>query len=112
RASDTSRIKTSARGGWDRRTNIGARPDREAGRGVKRINIVRFGYGNHHRAVGAAFDVKGLGVDVAGDRAIKVQVACEVSGGRWRERCIDVKAVAGNIVMLLGDVDLRVGWED
>ena len=43
RASDTSGIKTSARGGWDGRTNIGARPDREAGRGVKRINVVRFG---------------------------------------------------------------------
>jgi len=40
RACDPSGIKTSTRGGWDGRTNIGARPDREACRGIKRINVV------------------------------------------------------------------------
>ena len=56
-------------------TNIGARPDHGAGRGVERINIVRFRDGNDHWPVRAALDVKRLGVNVAGDRAIEVEVA-------------------------------------
>ena len=109
RASDTSWIKTSARGGWDRRTNIGARPDREARRGVERINIVRFGHRNNHRPIRAALDVKRLGVNVAGDRAIEVEIARQIRGGRRRKCRIDVNAVAGRIVVLLRDVDLRIG---
>ena len=78
RASDTSGIKTSARGGWDGRTNIGARPDREPRRGIKRIHIVRFRHRNDHRPIWTALDVKRLSVNVAGDRAVEVEITCQV----------------------------------
>ena len=63
-ACDTSGKKTSARGVWDGRTNIGARPDREACCGIKGINVIRFGDGNNHRPIRATFDVKRLGVNI------------------------------------------------
>ena len=76
RPSDASRINIAARKTRsDRRANIGALPDHRAGRGVERINIVRLGYANDHRPIRAALDVQGLSVDVAGNRAVKVQVA-------------------------------------
>jgi drug/metabolite transporter (DMT)-like permease len=52
--------------------------------------------------------LKGL---VAGNRAVKVQVARQVGSRRRRKACIDVNAVAGRIVMLLGHVNLlRMCW--
>ena len=62
---------------------MSALPNHRAGNGVERINIIRFGDGNDHRAVWAALDVKRLRVNVAEDRAVKVQVAdqiCRVEG--------------------------------
>src|SRR4029077_14812356 len=92
---------------WDGRANIGAAPDHQAGRGVERINSIRFGYGNGHRAIWTAFDVKGLSINVAYDRAIEAKVARQVRRGGRRKGRIDVNAVAGRIVVFLGDVDLR-----
>ena len=80
RACDPSGIKTSARGGWDGRTNIGARPDREACGGIERINVIRFGDSNDHRPVWAALDVKRLRVNVARDRAVEVEIARQIRG--------------------------------
>ena len=37
----------------------------QAGRGIKRINIIRCGNSNNHRSVRAALDVKRLRVNVA-----------------------------------------------
>src|SRR4029450_10925497 len=42
-----------------------------------------------------------------GDRAVEVEIAGEVRGGRRRKGRIDVNTVAGRIVMLLRDVHLR-----
>ena len=78
-------------------------------RGVERVNVVRFGDSYDHRSVWAALDVKWLRVNFADDRAIKVQVAHQVGGGRRREGRIDVNAIARRIVVLLRDVDLRIG---
>src|SRR5215472_3472960 len=75
-ASDTSGIKTSARSGWNGRTNISARPDREARRGAECIDIIRFGHGNDDRTIRTSLDVKRLSVNVAGNRAVKAQIAC------------------------------------
>ncbi len=108
-ACDTSGKKTSARGVWDGRTNIGARPDREACRGIKRINVIRFCDGNDHRPVWAALDVKRLRVNVARDRAIEVEITREIRGRGGRKCRVNVNAVAGRIVMLLRDIDLRAG---
>src|SRR5437588_2826071 len=84
-----------------------ALPNHRASGGVERINVVRFCYGNHHWPIRSALDVKRLGINVAYDCAVKVQVTHEVSGGRGREGRIDVNAVPGRIVVLLRDVDLR-----
>src|SRR6516164_5361979 len=78
RASDASGIKTSARGGWDGRTKIGARPNREASRGIKRIDIVLFRHGNDHWSTRTALDIKRLSVNGAGDCAIEVEIARQV----------------------------------
>ncbi len=102
-----SRIKTSAWGGVGRAGRYQCVTRSGARRGIKRINVVRFGHRNDHRSVRAALDVKRLSVNVAGDRAIEVEIACQVGRGRRRKRRIDVNAVAGRIVVLLGDVDLR-----
>src|SRR5438067_12548004 len=82
-------------------------PDHRAGIGAQRINVVRFCYGNDHWTVRSALNVKRLGVNVAHNCAVKVQVTQEVSGGRGRKGRVDVNAVAGRIVVLLRDVDLR-----
>ena len=86
-------------------------PDYRAGGGVERINIIRFGYGNDHRPIRSAFDVKGLGVNIAGDRAVEVQVTRQVCCRGRRERSVNVNAVAGRVVVFLRDVDLRVCLE-
>src|ERR1041384_5693584 len=75
-ASDACGIKTSARGVWDGQTNINSRPDRQASRGVKRIDTVRFSDRNDHWTVRAALNVKRLGVNVAGDRSVEAKIAC------------------------------------
>ena len=49
-----------------------ALPDHGAACGVKRVNIIRCGNSNNHRAVRTALDVKRLRMNVADDRAIKV----------------------------------------
>src|SRR4029077_18149612 len=84
-----------------------ALPNHRASGGVERVNVVRFCYGNDHWTVRSALNVKRLGVNVAYNCAVKVQVTQEVSGGRGRKGRIDVNAVAGRIVVLLRDVDLR-----
>src|SRR5881296_1171885 len=68
-------------------------PDHRAGIGAQRVNIVRFGHGNNHWPVRSALDVKRLGVNVAYNCAVKVQITLEVSGGRGRKGRIDVNAV-------------------
>ena len=45
---------------------------------VERINIIRFGYRNDHWTAWAALDVKRLRVNVAYNRAVKVQIACQI----------------------------------
>ena len=107
RACNPGGIKTSARGGWDGCPKIGARPNREACRGVKRINIVRLGHRNDHRPTRTALNVKWLGVHFAGNGAIEVEVASKVRN-RGRRKCrVDVNAVARWIIVLLRDVNLR-----
>ena len=76
--------------------------------GVERINVVRFRDRNDHRPVRPALDVKWLGVNVAGDGAVEVQVARQVRCGGKRERSVNVNAVPGRIVVFLRDVNLRV----
>ena len=88
---------------------VGALPNHCARGGVERINVIRCGNSNDHRAVRPAFDVKRLCMNVAHDRAIKVQIADQI-GRIARRKCgIDIKTVAGRIIVLLRDVDLRIG---
>ena len=77
--------------------------------GVERINIIRCGNSNDHRPVRPALDVKRLRMNVAHDRAIKVQIADQI-GRIARRKCgIDIKTVPGRIIVFLRDVDLRAG---
>jgi hypothetical protein len=85
-------------------------PDNAAIGGVERINIIRRSQGNDHRAVWTALDVQRLGMNIAHNRAIKVQVAGEVGRVARREGRIDVQAISGKIVVFLGDVNLRAEW--
>jgi hypothetical protein len=55
--------------------------------------------------VRTTLDVKRLGINVADDRAVKAQVACQIGGRSRRESGIDIKTVARRIVMMLSDVD-------
>src|SRR6266513_4232991 len=73
-------------------------PDNAAVHSVECIHIIRFGDRNDHGAAWTAFDVKRLRVNVAYDRAVKVQVSRKVSGSRLRKGRIDVKAVARTMV--------------
>ena len=84
-----------------------ALPNHRASGGVERIDVVRFGHGNDHWTVRSALDVKRLGVNVAYNCAVKIQITRQVSGRRRSKARIDVKAVPGRIVVLLHDVDLR-----
>ena len=85
-----------------------ALPNHRAGRGVERVNVIGFGDGNNHRPTGTALDVERLRVNIAGNRAIKVEVARQASGSGRRKGRVDVQPVAGKIVVLLDHVDLRV----
>jgi hypothetical protein len=99
--------------GSHRRADIGTLPNHCASRGIESINVIRFGYGNDHwRALRHALDVKWLGVNVADDRAAKVQIARKVRRVARRERGIDIEVVSGRIVVFLGDVDLRARRKD
>ena len=103
--------RSPAQTGRDRRANIRL-PDNAAIRSVERINIIRCGHGNDHWAPRTALDIKRLGVNIAHDCAVKVQVARDASSGRWRECRIDIKTVAGKIVVFLNHVDLGVCWKN
>jgi hypothetical protein len=94
-------------GSWYWRAKV-ALPNHRAGSGTQRINIIRFGHRNDHRPIWPTFDIERLGVNVAGNRAIEVQVTRQAGSGRRRKRCIDVNAITGEIIMLLNHVDLCV----
>ena len=79
-----------------------------AGIGMERINIIRCGHDNDHRALRAALDVKRLGVHVTCDCSVEVQVARQVGCVARCEYRIDIMAVPGKIIVFLGNVDLRV----
>ena len=79
--------------------------------GVERINVIGFGDRYDHRPIRAALDVKWLGVNIAGDRAVKVQVTRQVCCRGRRKRSVNVNAVPGRIVVFLCDVDLRVSLD-
>ena len=49
-----------------------------------------------------------MGVNIAGDRAVEVQIASQVCYGGKRKRSVNVNAVPGRIVVFLRDVYLRV----
>jgi len=52
-----------------------APPNHSLGDRIQRVNIVRFGYCNNRRAVRAILDIERLGVNIAGDRSVDVQVS-------------------------------------
>jgi len=85
-----------------------ALPDHRAGRGVERVNVIGFGDGNNHRPTGTALDIERLRVNVAGNRAIKVEIARQASGSDRRKGRVDVQPVAGKIIVLLDHIDLSV----
>src|SRR4030095_14024495 len=71
-AGDTDRINiTAGKTLSNSRSDVCTLPDYCPGSRVQRINIIRFSHGNNHWAVWAVFDVKRLGITVAGNRAIK-----------------------------------------
>src|SRR6266705_4542767 len=78
-----------------------ALPNHRASGGVERINVVRFGHGNDHWPVRSALNIKRLGVNVAYNCAVKIQVSRQVSRRGRRKARIAVNAVAGRIVVLL-----------
>ena len=80
--------------------------------GVERIHIIRFGHRNDHWAAWTALDVKRLRINVAYDRTVKIHVARQVRRSRLREGRIDIKAITRTIVVILGNVDLRVCWKN
>ena len=110
-AGDANRIDVPAlKTGSNSCTNV-ALPDYSAGQRIERINIIGFGDRNDHRSIWAALDVKGLGVNIAGDRAVEVQVARQVRCRGRRKLSVNVNAVSGRIVVFLRDVDLRVSLD-
>src|SRR5882724_7500080 len=108
RASDPNRIDVTARKTGSNGRAYVALPNHCSGRGVERINVIRFGDGNNHRPTETALDVQRLPVNVPGNRAVEVKVTSQASSSRRRKSCVDVDAVAGKIVVLLSDVHLRV----
>src|SRR5262245_37639057 len=93
-------------GSWYWRAKV-ALPNHGAGSGTQRINIIRLGHRNDHRTICTSFDIKRLGVNVPRNRAIEVQVTRQAGTGRRRKGGIDIKTVAGRIVVFLRNVDLR-----
>ena len=72
-------------------------PNHSAGDPIQRVNIVRFGYCNNRRAVRAILDIEGLGVNIAGDRSVDVQVSRQACCRRTRKRSLNVNAIARNM---------------
>ena len=62
---------------------------------MKRINIIRCGHDNDHRAVWTALDVKRLGVHVARDGSVEVHVASQIGCVGRRERGVDIDGRPG-----------------
>src|SRR5262249_3863033 len=93
---------------WHRSTYISLPNDRAID-SVQCIHIIRFGHRNDRRsAARAVVKVKRLRVNVAYDRTVEVQVARQVRRSRLRESRIDIKAIKRTMVVILGNVDLRV----
>src|SRR5207253_3618595 len=94
------------------RTNVSL-PDKAAVNRVERIYIVRFSRDNDHRpAAGTVLDIKRLRIDVADNRAVKVQVAREIGRGALCESRVNVKTVSRRVIVKLGHVHLRVYREN
>src|SRR5438046_7293196 len=70
-----------------------ALPNHRASGGVERINVVRFCHDNDHWPVRSALNVKRLGVNVAYNCAVKIQVTRQVSRRGRRKARADVSAV-------------------
>jgi len=88
-------------------------PDWPASTRVERVHVIGFSPDNDHRGTaGAVLDVKRLCVDAAQNRAVEVQIPPQIRGGGPGESRIDVKPVARYVVVLLGDVYLRLRWND
>ena len=69
-------------------------------------------YRNDQRpTAGTALDVKRLRTNVAGNCAVKVQIACQISGGALCESGIDIKTITRSVVMIL-NVDLCLCWQN
>ena len=91
-----------------RRANV-ALPDNAPIDRIKRVDIIRFGRRDNHRpATRTVLDVKRLRINVAGNCAVKVQVARQISGGGWREGRINVKPITRIMIVKLGDVHLCI----
>jgi len=70
-------------------------PDNGAIAGIERIHIIRFRCHDDHRlAARAVLDVKRLGVNVANNCAVEVQVALQIGRCAQAECGINVKTVA------------------
>ena len=88
-------------------------PDNAAIRSIERVHIIRFGYGNNRRpAAWAVIQVERLRKNVADNRTVKIQVACQISCSTQRERGINVKTVPRIVVVKLGHVYLCVCRND
>src|SRR5262245_6602569 len=108
RTGDTNRIDVST---WKTGSNSGpdiALPCHSTGSGIERIDIVGFGDRNDHRPVWASFDVKRLRINIAGDRAVEIQVARQVRCRGRRKWRVNVNAGWGCTVVPLRDVHLRL----
>ena len=92
-----------------RLANIVALPNDAAIEGVERIHIIRFGYRNDRRpAAWTVVDVKRLRIDVADDRAVKVEVPRQMGRCAQRESGINVKTVPRIMIVKLRNVHLPV----
>ncbi len=113
RAGDAERIDVAAREARARhgRAHV-ALPDERSVGGFEGIDAVGFGDGNHHGpAIWTAFEIERLRVDVPGDGAVKIRVAVQVGGGGRSKVKIDVKAITGRVIVVLGDIDSRANRE-
>ena len=60
---------------------------------------------NDRPAAGSTLDVERLGIDISDNSAAKVRVARQSSGVIGGKPGVDIQAVAGEVVVVLGDVD-------